>query len=103
MIKIKIGWTNPQTQIDVWWALSRKVMASSIIIGIGATVIAQGLLKMLGHSLFLSEPSIMVIAGIGFFLIGLAYIGVSYRELKKSGELEKILEMWSNDEDTSTS
>ncbi len=97
-LSMKLRWSTPQTQMDVWWALTRKVMASSVIIGIGATVIAQGLLKMLGHSLFLSDPSIMVIAGIGLFLIGLAYIGVNYRELKASGELGKILELWNREE-----
>ncbi len=95
---MKMRWSNPQTQMDVWWALTRKVMASSLVVGIGATVIAQGLLKMIGYSLFLSEPSIMVIAGIGLLLIGLAYIGVTYRELKGSGELEKILELWNREE-----
>ncbi len=95
---MKMRWSNPQTQMDVWWALTRKVMASSLVVGIGATVIAQGLLKMIGYSLFLSEPSIMVITGIGLLLIGLAYIGVTYRELKGSGELEKILELWNREE-----
>lgn len=96
---MKVQWSNPQTQMQVWWALTRKPIASAILTGIGAVVIAQGLLKMMGFSLFRSDPSIMVILGVGILLIGIAYIGVTYRELKGSGELQKILELW-NSEDT---
>ncbi len=96
---MKLKWSSPKTEQDVWWAISRDPTVSGVLIGIGAMLMIAAFSRVMGRDIFESTPGFLAILGAGLLLMGLSWLLISHRNLKKSGDLGKIRDLWSREEE----